>query len=553
MTITFLKSWQTGGVSKDRHWTNQEVADFYRAVDLLKEAGLNTEVDSGLTDEGDPWFVFIRPENGDVIAHFARINGEFLAVSAVNQEVYKGPNIRVIVDRMLERYPALLPQKTSDARILLHPTAAISAFLAAAFILTIDGVKATSLTEIMVKSVVYVERELDSSLGVAEGSQKNEQIKNGFFSDLSSSNYHVAILGAALIAAELSSSEMLSNALMQLEKAFSLEVAKKSTEHEENEYIVPLANESQYAVDDSYFVQQNKLAVVPQVLETNIEETNATLSKGIGNSESSPNQEQSLGDILTEQMTVSNSHYQKFWSGGDLVYKMGVEALGGKFDRVGSKELGQLIEFEVSHEQNGDELGFKSLLEGFQDFLKKTDPNSKMEFLPLSNKVNIELKKIDSPELLPLYEVQVDNNLLFLNKGQIFSLDGKADSNSHDSLSHSASEFDGGDALVGAGKATPDEVVFDSSAKILGHSFYNPSKPVILTEAIDVVFYSGGNAEISQFELGKDLLWFFLSSEELEGAENYVNQSGDLVLDFGSIGTLKFLGVVAEDPLEVVI
>lgn len=553
MTITFLKSWQTGGVSKDRHWTNQEVADFYRAVDLLKEAGLNTEVDSGLTDEGDPWFVFIRPENGDVIAHFARINGEFLAVSAVNQEVYKGPNIRVIVDRMLERYPALLPQKTSDARILLHPTAAISAFLAAAFILTIDGVKATSLTEIMVKSVVYVERELDSSLGVSEGSQKNEQIKNGFFSDLSSSNYHVAILGAALIAAELSSGDVLSNALMQLEKAFSLEVAKKSTEHEENEYIVPLANESQYAVDDSYFVQQNKLAVVPQVLETNIEETNATLSKGTGNSESSPNQEQSLGDILTEQVTVSNSHYQKFWSGGDLVYKMGVEALGGKFDRVGSKELGQLIEFEVSHEQNGDELGFKTLLEGFQDFLKKSDPNSKMEFLPFSNKVNIELKEIDSPELLPLYEVQVDNNLLFLNKGQIFSLDGKADRNSHDSSSHSASEFDGGDALAGAGKATPGEVVFDSSAKILGHSFYNPSKPVVLTEAIDVVFYSGGNAEISQFELGKDLLWFFLSSEELQGAENYVNQSGDLVLDFGSIGTLKFLGVVAEDPLEVVI
>ena len=121
-------------------------------------------------------------------------------------------------------------------------------------------------------------------------------------------------------------------------------------------------------------------------------------------------------------MTVSNSHYQKFWSGGDLVYKMGVEALGGKFDRVGSKELGQLIEFEVSHEQNGDELGFKSLLEGFQDFLKKTDPNSKMEFTVFNK--NIELKEIDSPELL-LYEVQVDNNLLFLNKGQIFSLDEK--------------------------------------------------------------------------------------------------------------------------------
>ena len=48
---------------KDRRsdWNNQEVADFYRAVDILKKAGLDTEVDLGLTDEGDPWFVFLDP------------------------------------------------------------------------------------------------------------------------------------------------------------------------------------------------------------------------------------------------------------------------------------------------------------------------------------------------------------------------------------------------------------------------------------------------------------------------------------------------------------
>ena len=70
-------------------------------MEILKQAGLNTEVDSGITDEGDPWFVFLRPENGEVVAHFAHIDGLFIAVSSINQKVFKGPNIRTIVHHFL--------------------------------------------------------------------------------------------------------------------------------------------------------------------------------------------------------------------------------------------------------------------------------------------------------------------------------------------------------------------------------------------------------------------------------------------------------------------
>ena len=73
-----------------RYWKNQDIADFYRAVEILKQAGLHTEVDSGVTDEGDPWFVFLRPENGDVIAHFALVDNVFVAVSSINHKVYRG-------------------------------------------------------------------------------------------------------------------------------------------------------------------------------------------------------------------------------------------------------------------------------------------------------------------------------------------------------------------------------------------------------------------------------------------------------------------------------
>ena len=88
MNVTRFKPLEWTRKSNKKSWGNQDIADFYRAVEILRQAGLETEVDSGVTDEGDPWFVFLRPENGDVIAHFAQINGEFVAVSSINHVVY---------------------------------------------------------------------------------------------------------------------------------------------------------------------------------------------------------------------------------------------------------------------------------------------------------------------------------------------------------------------------------------------------------------------------------------------------------------------------------
>ena len=91
---------------------------------------------------------------------------------------------------------------------------------------------------------------------------------------------------------------------------------------------------------------------------------------------------------------------------------------------------------------------------------------------------------------------------------------------------------------------------FTPPKSILGHSLNDVSDIVQLSDAIDVVFYDGGDAQISGFELGTDLLWFFLSPEELATAENSINQNGDLVLDFGDIGTLTFLNVLTEIPMD---
>ena len=36
---------------------------------------LKIETDRGLSDEGDPWFIFCLAETGDIIIHFSRFDG----------------------------------------------------------------------------------------------------------------------------------------------------------------------------------------------------------------------------------------------------------------------------------------------------------------------------------------------------------------------------------------------------------------------------------------------------------------------------------------------
>ena len=54
--------------------------------------------------------------------------------------------------------------------------------------------------------------------------------------------------------------------------------------------------------------------------------------------------------------------------------------------------------------------------------------------------------------------------------------------------------------------AQPDQI--SDRLPIFGHSLDVDGENLELTEAVDVVFYDGGDATISNFDLGTDLLWF---------------------------------------------
>jgi hypothetical protein len=52
-------------------WTDTELADLDRVKDRLRAKGL-TDIESGLTDYGDPWLAFCD-RDGRVLLHVARI------------------------------------------------------------------------------------------------------------------------------------------------------------------------------------------------------------------------------------------------------------------------------------------------------------------------------------------------------------------------------------------------------------------------------------------------------------------------------------------------
>ena len=118
-----------------RPWQNNELAELYRVVELLGRAGLTVDTDMGMSDEGDPWFVFCRADSGDVVVHFARIGGQYVAASSAVDQTYRGANFREIIDQLIRQQPLMMPRPSSGgARLFLHPAVVLTAFVATALI-----------------------------------------------------------------------------------------------------------------------------------------------------------------------------------------------------------------------------------------------------------------------------------------------------------------------------------------------------------------------------------------------------------------------------------
>jgi hypothetical protein len=92
-------------VRAQQGWSKQELAHFHRIVDVLWEARLCVETDSGVTDEGELWFVFCDADSGEVVTHFARISGMYVVCAPWLAGSLTGRVLPDLVERFLDRCP----------------------------------------------------------------------------------------------------------------------------------------------------------------------------------------------------------------------------------------------------------------------------------------------------------------------------------------------------------------------------------------------------------------------------------------------------------------
>jgi hypothetical protein len=119
-------------------WTNDERAELYRVEHALTQAAVRVETDCGLSDEGDPWFVFCRPD-GQVVVHIARIDGLYHLHCLMLPQPLKSPSFAALA----RTYVATLPQPQCRQRsgaVVAHPSALLSLLVAAA-IISVDALE----------------------------------------------------------------------------------------------------------------------------------------------------------------------------------------------------------------------------------------------------------------------------------------------------------------------------------------------------------------------------------------------------------------------------
>ena len=116
-----------------RDWTQRELSEFYRVEGALIQAGIQLETDRGVTDEGEPWFVFCRSDTGEAFIHFARVDGKYIAVGSALDQVVEGRDFAALVQEILAGQAWVMAKARNRSNVFLHPSALLIAIVGAAF------------------------------------------------------------------------------------------------------------------------------------------------------------------------------------------------------------------------------------------------------------------------------------------------------------------------------------------------------------------------------------------------------------------------------------
>lgn len=195
-------------VSVPRNWTTQEVAELYRVCEHLGQAGIRVIIDTGLSDEGEPWAVFEQCETGDVVVHIARIDGELIVSNGVSGEIYRGANFRALTSQMLEGAPLALPRFGAGSNVVMHPRVVLTAFVAATVVLA-ELARSTGAAEAREAQAKAAEVAPDgSAVDILSRLMSRDQAQLLASAQSSSTAVSIGLAAAAAYAAQLAAEEV---------------------------------------------------------------------------------------------------------------------------------------------------------------------------------------------------------------------------------------------------------------------------------------------------------------------------------------------------------
>ncbi len=119
-------------------WSPAEIAELYRIEHALLQARVSLQTDRGVTDEGDPWFVFCRAD-GEVLVHITRFDGVYQLYSSGLASPLKGRQFTDLSKSFVNQIPLQIPiRNTEGTKLFVHPAAMLAIIIGTIFIASDD-------------------------------------------------------------------------------------------------------------------------------------------------------------------------------------------------------------------------------------------------------------------------------------------------------------------------------------------------------------------------------------------------------------------------------
>lgn len=135
--LSFASFAKPKATTRAEDWSQQDLADFYRAHRLLSETGAAIGLDRGLSDIGEPWLVFYDTNSFDVFMHIARIEGRSVLVCEALSIKLKAGSVSDLVAQLEETLKDHLAVRSERQKnVVLHPAARIIMAISAVFLLS---------------------------------------------------------------------------------------------------------------------------------------------------------------------------------------------------------------------------------------------------------------------------------------------------------------------------------------------------------------------------------------------------------------------------------